>query len=515
MLRKNMYKRLGAILCAVVCMPVLTACATNPTQQVVTSKNDGSFDVNVVQSASEDKDPDAVQDIKYYDVFCSTDGTVEFQLRIDQQLSDCNMPVVEVTPHYLTEDDAKRVCKVLFGDAEFNEAEPSMGNLKDTLTKSDIMEAIQRWSPYTSSDYLLEFFGNDSQRDITGYAEKIKEAIEYYTELFETVADDTRHESAKWTFQSDYYYIYSPEDIDERGLKNDPSANDQICVTVKDGDIPYLVQISVRNKEDYKLNTIFAYPQSQYSPWAFDNLLFNAKLCRTEKPTENQIAHIRTKAQDMLDRMELGQWVVDQCYLETTYVGEIPEYKVCVTAVPVINGVPVIRLQQLSNLKSEEAYASNYYLSDATFYFSSNGKLVWFQMFSTIDIKDTLNENVATLSVDELMAKARSHLSLSDYQEYGLNGDVLGVLKRQIEEEVICKIDICESEYGMTRVKVPNTDESYYYVPCLVLSGTVDYCGVETGTVYASSGDNFGHDRIVPLIALNAVDGTIIELYNE
>ena len=62
----------------------------------------------------------------------------------------------------------------------------------------------------------------------------------------------------------------------------------------------------------------------------------------------------------------------------------------------------------------------------------------------------------------------------------------------------------------MTRVKVPNTDNSYYYIPALILSGTINYCGEQSGTVYQSNPDG-----IYPLVAINAVDGSIIQLDNE
>ena len=79
-----------------------------------------------------------------------------------------------------------------------------------------------------------------------------------------------------------------------------------------------------------------------------------------------------------------------------------------------------------------------------------------------------------------------------------------------------CKVDICQLEYGLIRVKVPNTDESYYYVPGMILYGTIDYWGEASGNILASSGDPIlSNSRIVPLVALNAVDGSFIELSNE
>ena len=76
-------------------------------------------------------------------------------------------------------------------------------------------------------------------------------------------------------------------------------------------------------------------------------------------------------------------------------------------------------------------------------------------------------------------------------------------------------MEICQIDEGMLRVKVPNTDESYYYVPGIVLSGTIDYVGSKTGNFYASSGNGLYDQRIVPLVAINAIDGSVIALSNE
>lgn len=43
-----------------------------------------------------------------------------------------------------------------------------------------------------------------------------------------------------------------------------------------------------------------------------------------------------------------------------------------------------------------------------------------------------------------------------------------------------------------------------------MLSGTVDFSGEKTGAVYMSSGTDAFLQRVVPLVAQNAVDGLIV-----
>ena len=112
-LKRTLY---AGLLVITVC---LSSCQKNPKQNPVVSKNDGAFDANLVQSAKEDKKPDATQSIRYSEEFSSTDGSVEFRMYIDADVFDGNWPVVEVKPHYLTEDDAQRVAIALFGNVDF------------------------------------------------------------------------------------------------------------------------------------------------------------------------------------------------------------------------------------------------------------------------------------------------------------------------------------------------------------------------------------------------------------
>lgn len=479
---------------------VLCGCKQDPTTYSVISKNDGSFDAEILQSALQEQAP---ENISLHDEFASTDESVTFSMNIEKELSKNGFPVVEVTPHYLTADDAKRVANILLGDATFYEKEPLRS---PHYSKEQIQEKISRWSQYTSVQALADLYGDQADSQTV---EIIKKFIDKYTLMLDTT-QNYQPRSCEWTLKKDSYYIDSPEELEAIDLSNN---NDEIQAIAQIGSVEYTFTISTRNRNDFKLNNIYLYLSSGSSPRTIDSRIFYSRLCRTEKPSELDIQNAESKAQDMLDRMDLGQWQVDGSRVETTYYGSTPEYVIHVCAVPVFHETPAIRRPQLGNLKSTTSYASNYYLTDANFEFSANGDILAFNMFSPVDEKETLNANVQTKSWGELIELAKNHLMLSDYYDYGMSSDFLDVFQESAGEKVTCKVDLCQLEYGLLRVKVPNTDESYYYVPGIVLSGTVDYVGKNTGAVYAASGETIWNDRIVPLVALNAVDGSIIELY--
>lgn len=76
----------------------LSACQASPEKSVVVSKNDGSFDVRVVQSAetvSSDKSVESASspnsEFQHKSAFSSTDGTVSFTMNIQLPASSSHL----------------------------------------------------------------------------------------------------------------------------------------------------------------------------------------------------------------------------------------------------------------------------------------------------------------------------------------------------------------------------------------------------------------------------------------
>ena len=82
---------------------VTSACAKNPTRDAVISKNDGSFDISVLQTVPQETGDTtdapnttdgqdghdvstSYESLKFESSFFSTDGSVEFSLNIDQSI---------------------------------------------------------------------------------------------------------------------------------------------------------------------------------------------------------------------------------------------------------------------------------------------------------------------------------------------------------------------------------------------------------------------------------------------
>ena len=163
-------------------------------------------------------------------------------------------------------------------------------------------------------------------------------------------------------------------------------------------------------------------------------------------------------------------------------------------------------MPQLNNLKSENAYASNYYLSNVSFKFSPNGDLLFFEFQSPVDVSDVLNENTAVLRPADILQKAKETLSLSDIYAYDYDGIV--DLSRETDVNVGCKVSLNKIKYNLIRVKKPNTDDYYYYVPGYLFGGSIELFDKSTGAILSYFED-------INLLALNAVDGSIVYMNNE
>lgn len=460
---------------------LLTACQINPSKNMVVSKNDGSFDISIVESSSEYHNANEMQSVSHTEMFSATDHSVDFEIDINAIIAERNMPVVEVTPHYITESEAKNIATILFGDTFFYE--------KDTLlSRDEIQQCVSRWSLLTSVDTMRELFPTADDSNIEWHLDKIKENIETYTMAFESAPEENPHNPCDWTFKKDSHYS-NPQD------KRHSNGNDSIQATTQVHNIPYVFSVSTRNGNDYKLNSIFAYPREINM---YDNAIYTAQLCRTSKPSNEKIEDIRLRAESMLEQMNIGQWNIDQCYLETNSKNE---HIVHVNAVPILNGVPALRLPQLDNLKSQEAFASNYYLTNASFSFSPNGDLLFFELQSPIDICAVINDNVSVLPFRELMNRVMEVLSHSDIYAYDFN-DIVDICKSE-SIDLGCSVSVKHLDYNLIRVKKPNTDNNYYYVPGYLLSGNIEFYDKATGDVFCNREDTI-------LLAINAVDGSII-----
>lgn len=494
------YKRIVINCFLVICFLIFcTACQKSPDDVIVKSKHNQVYEGELVIDSTKSEAREPTNDvIKFNRIFSSSDGSVNFEMHIDQRVSASPLPIVQVTPHYLTGEDAKTVATTLFPNTIFYEAEPQLAEI---YSKSEIREKLNRWSQYTNIASLTELYGDsESANTLQDILNLVKIYIEDYTQKYEQAPDENPHSLCAWSVRKESEYQL-PEG--ERVGVDLSADSDAVCAQFDANGIPYRFTMTTRNKNDYKLNVLTCYIDDGLSPRSVDERIFSAELCRTQEPTEAQLNLARDKVENWLSEFNLGDWYVDECFVEVRTFGGNSEYMVHVNAVPKLNNVPVLRQPQLSALRNKDGYAPSQYLTEAEFVLSANCDLISFTLFTPLESQNVVSDNADILPINELLSQAQSHLTLSDSYNYGF-GEYLFL----ISEELQCNVLVSELECGLSRIKVPDSEGSYYYVPSIILWGSSEYVGKESSKTYYVS------DSPELLLIINAVDGTLINSTN-
>ena len=105
----------------------------------------------------------------------------------------------------------------------------------------------------------------------------------------------------------------------------------------------------------------------------------------------------------------------------------------------------------------------------------------------------------------DLVDKAKEHLSLSGVEE---TRDYM-ILSQFHEAPISCKVTVDNIEVALLRIKAPEKEFVYYYVPALAVYGKTAYFDKATN---APLDPVHGADpnQSVVLFQINAVDGSII-----
>lgn len=496
----SMKKRFLAITSLVLICAVLCACQPTPNVEAVNSKNNGVLQEKINETNPHSSLSDSCESIYLFEDFLSTDESVSFHFNVNTEISSDMRTVVEVVPHRLSAEDIQRVARTLLGNVTFYERRTSSSPM---YSKSQYQEMISQLSPYTSLDTLSELMGNG---DAEVYLEYVRMFVEKWIDESENAPESDPRTICDWKLKKERHYNDSNEEIGNRQVSDDC---DVLYANAEKDGIEYIYSVTTKDGGDYKLNSLNLNLTEGLGLYPVEMAIFRSMLCRTEKPSDAQVEKVSSKAQAMLNEMNLGEWSVTNVYIETKRINNIDEYSIHVNAVPSFDGITAVYGQRSKNLK--DAYASIYKMSQATFEFSANGDILYFNMESPIDIVEVKNRNVATIDVDELIEKCKKHLSLSDAGTYGLPEDIIDELEAATNEEILCYVYLSEVECGLGRVKVQDTEDAYYYIPVIVFRGYTDYISAKTQTLYYSNKPDSSSGTMPVIVCINAVDGTVVQ----
>ena len=150
-------KRFFYLSLLIVAMLCLAACQPTPESAVVASKNDGAFEVALENKAEETESVSTAEETAqhYTSSITSADGNVTYNVDVELPIPQTALPVLQVTPHSFTVDEAKQIATALFGDAEIYE-------YSNERSKSEIEAEILSLRQHISDrDALVEYYSGD------------------------------------------------------------------------------------------------------------------------------------------------------------------------------------------------------------------------------------------------------------------------------------------------------------------------------------------------------------------
>lgn len=453
-------KKAAIILVPCLCFG-LTSCQQSPDSDYVVNKNENVFESIVAEENTENQQVDVPEN--FQDSFVIDD---EIKVTVDAQVKAeyTSMPVANATPHMITEDDVRLWADVFFeGKTAY---EP-----KVEMTKSEIEETILRYKT------KIEEAQNSEDEELRNMVDLYQKELSSYESIYASASEDVEPIVCDFTFHSyDYFMTAADRQFwDGNSEYESLKYTQQIQANVEDlNGLDATLTATRRSESDYMMNLLdFYYIDSQN----LDDMPY-------KEMTQEEAAELADQA---LEKLGLSDWVIASCsdMSDSTTSRFILNYTMTCQGIPLLSGYNI-------DLKSEDAYAANYYYSSLEV-MVRNGIIESVFLISPMDITSIENENVKVKSFDEVYDLFKSQMensfTIDSIIDFGEDTQMKNAPK---------EIRITDIELGMFRVSKKDAEYEYMLVPVWAFSGTIYVNGEDWGT------SNF--------CMLNAVDGSTINV---
>lgn len=522
----------------------LAACQPAPEKEVVVSKNDGAFEQAITTDAGENggvstqaENGDAPNSaaaestaFSYTDSFTSTDGKITYNINAQVDVPTVNMPIVQVRPMVINGPKARQIVQALFGDAPIYEKT----NEKSKSEWEDLIISISNW---TSDEAIRQAHGDNLSQD---EIEDIRASRQSILDSYKAAYEQAREVVPKEECQFRFYREITRYSFDGAGAYADePSYYEDIpygqgyelqAVAEIDG-LRYHIWFNNREADDFRNHSVSVFIEETGGPDVMNEYKRSVGLLSEEAPTAEQIVAAEQKAREMLSAMGIGDWQVkgeEQHNDFTESEDAHKDYFISVQCLPVYEDVVVTRQQGLSNIKSTNEYASNYYYEELNFQLSNDGRLLSFHYTGPLELVQVVNANVPVMSMAEIQQRVHEQLILSDLDslwEYNRPGFIENMFagspisaeglaeQRAFLTAVSAEFNITSVEIGLARTRIKDNKTDFYLVPSVTLRGKE--------TVLNAQGDDLGliATGVMPgqdttILGLNLIDGTVLMLQN-
>ena len=448
-------------LCMIVTTFVLALCLCEPLAVEGMATQPGS---------QSERDKDVVTSITTFD---NQEQSVNFIFNLQEPAQAPSMPIVEVEPHFLTEQEVQQIAKPFYGDVP----------IYDIGVQGE--RRYSRWEIQGKINLLSKYLTKESLEDIHLPQDNgadpalIPRELEAYEKMLVGAPEQV------------------PHPIWDGTMENSPWLDEKHKVLNLFGYIDFVPYNLTVSQDSYRGQTWnqLGIRVSDGGGWETARYLTESLLHYGKKPNKDQARKYAAEALTDLNQVSCGDWYLDQ--VQIMDMGNDQGW-VEVRFTGAIQGHPMLGQQQSqyfldANLPGQLdvslPYAVASYMEDQTLIELAMGNFL-----KEIRVEDPAPK---LLSVEKLMEAAQSQL-----EQYDVS--VLMPLQLRSQEldpeELRLQVYMTGIRYGMG---IQKDGERYYAVPAAQFLGTVR-C-YQNGVLLGNSSESGDF-----LLTLNAVDGSVI-----
>ena len=416
---------------------------------------------------------------------------MELQIKANElsEIGSIDLQILRVKPHKLTETECAAFAKLLFGDVTFYETD-----FDPVMTKTDAEAKTQMLEKLSEDEIIRDIYGTDELLLIKNV---IKETIDGLIKNQASCEHNDSRKICSWEFKPQSYYASNIP-----GATDEDDANKLIMAYVDDRALSHKLWATSRDGPDFHIQSIYVYPNSEFwSPFDIETLYMIRYVCGNGKPSEIEFENVLQQAEMLVGSVGIGEWtIIDsniECYKYWSNK-ESPLYVINVAAVPCFGGIKALHVDQLEELRGQNAL-SNYYYSEFLLTFSSSGELLEAALTSPIDVVAVVDSNVDAIDPQKALSSLPSYINawaVTLLKSEGFSDDV-GYRVKAVVDGV---------DWGYARVDTKDESGDFLLVPAIQFRG--DYALMYNKKVVYSYRETFGKDYGFTLISLT--DGTLI-----
>lgn len=448
--------------------------------------------------------------------FENHEGNITFRFdTVEMEEIPETMPVLRLRPKVIDSDWARTMAEAIFGDNTLYE-------YSEELSRAEIGEKIAEYEEALREEAIKEALREDASREeIAAYTKAIEEQLDFYSNAYEYARDEVEPVECMWTFWPSTHYTQSSWDYaggDTGYTDRLPyGATVELCAQVTMDGLPYRFNVNNREAEDFRNHSMYAllmppmYPGTpDYTPWMVENGVYSDR-----EPGAEEVEAVEEKAREMIEAMDIGDWELEARVEPRSYAyfpqegmgyGIMPEdlytsYDIVVDCRRVYEGVTVTKHPVLTDMRSTQPGASNYYFEELELRYCADGRLQNLNYRSPHELLESRDSGVVELDIGDIES------ILTDWTEENIR--LLNSLP--LEAELLdVEVEIFSIELGLSRIKLDDTD--FLLIPTLTLPGmyTLEY-SLGGGTESDTRGSEASPADI---LIIDLRDGSVIELSN-